>query len=119
MHSHLFRAPLSGNQEVSGFGDGGNGDTGDNWQVQCETNDEFWKRDKPVAFMHVDTKKYLTSSDAHKFNQQNCGGQCPIMDQTEVSAGNKKDAFAKWNTDQGLYFPPKDGVHNNDDDDEL
>ena len=34
LHSHLFRAPLSGNQEVSGFGDdSGNGDTGDNWQV--------------------------------------------------------------------------------------
>lgn len=34
LHSHLFRAPLSGNQEVSGFGDEfGNGDTGDNWQV--------------------------------------------------------------------------------------
>jgi dolichyl-phosphate-mannose--protein O-mannosyl transferase len=34
LHSHLFKAPLSGNQEVSGFGDdNGNGDTGDNWQV--------------------------------------------------------------------------------------
>lgn len=34
LHSHLFRAPLSGNQEVSAFGDeNGNGDTGDNWQV--------------------------------------------------------------------------------------
>lgn len=34
LHSHLFKAPLSGNQEVSGFGDEhGNGDTGDNWQV--------------------------------------------------------------------------------------
>ena len=33
LHSHLFRAPLSGNQEVSAFGDEGNGDTGDNWQV--------------------------------------------------------------------------------------
>ena len=34
LHSHLFKAPLSGNQEVSGYGDDqGNGDTGDNWQV--------------------------------------------------------------------------------------
>ena len=34
LHSHLFKAPLSGNQEVSAFGDEfGNGDTGDNWEV--------------------------------------------------------------------------------------
>eukprot|EP01031_Cornospumella_fuschlensis_P034455 gene34455-41708_t len=30
LHSHLFKAPISGQQEVSGFGDRGNGDTGDN-----------------------------------------------------------------------------------------
>ena len=29
LHSHLFRAALSGNQEVSAFGENGNGDTGD------------------------------------------------------------------------------------------
>lgn len=119
LHSHLFRAPLSGNQEVSGFGEGGNGDTGDNWQVVCETNDAFWPRGKPVAFMHVDTKKFLTTSGTHKFNQQNCGGNCPILDQTEVSASNRKDANAKWASDQGIYFPSKDASRSDDDDDDL
>ncbi len=68
LHSHLFRAPLSGNQEVSGFGDGGNGDTGDNWQIVCEGNEIYWQRGKVVSFMHVDTKKYLSSSETFKFN---------------------------------------------------
>lgn len=121
LHSHLFRAPLSGNQEVSGFGDGNNGDTGDNWQVICETSDTYWTRFKPVSLMHVDTKKYLSSSDSLKFNHQNCGGQCPIMDQTEVSATARKDANSKWQTDQGVYYPQNSHKNNqaNSDDDEL
>ena len=118
LHSHLFRAPLSGSQEVSGFGDRGTGDTGDNWQVLCDSsNDIFWQRYKPVTFMHVDTRKFLSSADNFKFNAQNCGGQCPIMDQTEVCAANKKDVHTKWFTDQGVYFPSKST--NTDEDDEL
>lgn len=118
LHSHLFRAPLSGNQEVSGFGEGGNGDTGDNWQVVCETNDAAWPRSKPVSLLHVDTNKYLTTSDAHKFTHQNCGGNCPILDQTEVSVAARKDVNAKWQTGQGIYFPNKDGAQRSDDDDD-
>ncbi len=118
LHSHLFRAPLSGNQEVSGFGEGGNGDTGDNWQVICESNDQYWIRGKPVSFMHVDTQKFLTTSSNHKFTHQNCGGNCPILDQTEVSAANRKDANAKWHTGQGVYFPYKDPSKTSDDDDD-
>ncbi len=68
--------------------------------------------------MHADTGKYLSTADAHKFNQQNCGGQCPIMDQTEVSASPKKDIRAKWQTDQGVYFPVKGQVKSDAQDDE-
>lgn len=118
LHSHLFRAPLSGNQEVSGFGDSGNGDTGDNWEVMCEGKDPNWQRYKPVTFMHVDTKKYLSTADSFKFTHQNCGGQCPIMDQTEVSASAKRDVHAKWQTDQGIYYPNKFAAHDDNNDDE-
>ncbi|XP_023244154.1 uncharacterized protein LOC111642107 [Centruroides sculpturatus] len=34
LHSHLF-SPLSGNQEVTAFGDKGEGDSGDHWVVTC------------------------------------------------------------------------------------
>ncbi len=115
LHSHLFRAPLSGNQEVSGFGENGNGDTGDNWQIVCESNNVYWERSKPFFLMHVDTKKYLSTSDAFKFTHQNCGNGCPILDQTEVSTSAKKDVNAKWQTDQGVYFPYKNQIE----DDEL
>lgn len=34
LHSHEFSSPLSGNQEVSAFGDGsGSGDRGKSWQT--------------------------------------------------------------------------------------
>jgi dolichyl-phosphate-mannose--protein O-mannosyl transferase len=119
LHSHLFRAPLSGNQEVSGFGERGFGDTGDNWQILCDASNEiYWQRYKPVTLLHVDTRQYLSTTDSFRFNQQNCGGQCPIMDQTEVSTSKKKDVYAKWFTDQGVYFPSKQTTKH-DEDDEL
>lgn len=59
LHSHLFKSALSGNQEVSGFGEEGFGDTGDNWKLICETNGKYWERGNPVVFQHIDTGKYL------------------------------------------------------------
>lgn len=79
LHSHLFKAPLSGNQEVSGFGDNGNGDSGDNWVVECNPGEKYWERSTPFSLKHADTNKYLYTAENVKFNQQNCGGGCPIM----------------------------------------
>lgn len=58
LHSHIFSSPLSGNQEISAYGDdSGEGDTGDHWEVIC--NDVSWHRDAKVQLRHVDTRKYL------------------------------------------------------------
>ena len=35
IHSHNVRSPLSQRNEVSGFGDDGEGDDGDNWIIEC------------------------------------------------------------------------------------
>lgn len=118
LHSHLFKAPLSGNQEVSGYGDNGFGDTGDNWEIVCDAGEEYWKRDSVIQLKHVDTGKFLTSSESSEFNQGNCGGQCPIMGQREVSATSYKDKRTQWVSGQGLYFPGKLGG-TSDEDDEL
>jgi hypothetical protein len=64
-------------------------------------------RGDPVLLVHADTGKLLYTADNFKFNQQNCGQQCPIMDQTEVSASSKRDAKARWYTGQGIYINPK------------
>ena len=116
LHSHLFRAALSGNQEVSAFGEGGSGDTGDNWSIRCDSSGEkYWRRNAPVHFEHADTKKWLYTAHKVKFNMQNCGQSCPIAGQTEISAANYKSAATKFRTGQGIFFPPKI----QDQDDEL
>lgn len=53
LHSHHFSSPISGNQEVSAFGDKGVGDTGDHWSVLCDG--KFWERDDLIKLKHVDT----------------------------------------------------------------
>lgn len=61
LHSHYFQSPLSGHQEVSCYGDeDGVGDTGDHWTVVC--NNDFWRRDTPVKFRHVDTGAWVCFS---------------------------------------------------------
>lgn len=109
LHSHLFKAPLSGNQEVSGFGESGNGDTGDNWTVVCDNDsDKHWMRGQPIHLQHVDTSRFLYTSEQVKFTTSNCGHGCPIMGQLEVSASQKKDVRSKWVSTQGVYFPPRE-----------
>ena len=34
LHSHDHKAPVSGRQEVSGFGEDGDGDDSDNWFIE-------------------------------------------------------------------------------------
>lgn len=54
LHSHLFKSPITSNQEISAFGDAdGEGDTGDYWVVMC--SDDYWMKDTPVKFKHIDT----------------------------------------------------------------
>ena len=123
LHSHLFKSALTRNQEVSGFGDNGRGDTGDDWEIVCEGQTKgYWNRGAVIELKHADTSKYLYTSTRAKFNQQNCGMQCPIAGQTEVSsaASRSEPGTTKWQTTQGLYFPSKTGVGGRDeDDDEL
>ncbi len=72
-------------------------------------------RGDPILVVHADTGKLLYTADSFKFNQQNCGHQCPIMDQTEVAASSKRDSKARWITGQGIYINPKVVKDSNDD----
>jgi dolichyl-phosphate-mannose--protein O-mannosyl transferase len=51
LHSHKVASPQSNQQEVSGFGNKGEGDTCDNWKVICEEGqhkDNIWNRGQPI-----------------------------------------------------------------------
>jgi len=100
LHSHLHQSPLSGNQEVSGYGSQGQSDTGDNWILETDKGSE-WKKDGKVRFLHVDTGSYLGSHDM-KFGR-------PIAGQQEVVAfrgGSKKKSSSEvmWTAGLGVYF---------------
>jgi dolichyl-phosphate-mannose--protein O-mannosyl transferase len=56
LHSHFFKSPISGNQEVSAFGKDGEGDSGDIWTVVC--SGQYWERDAKIRFKHADTELY-------------------------------------------------------------
>lgn len=98
LHSHHFSSPLSNSQEVSAFGEGGVGDTGDVWTVMCEG--DFWSRDDSIMFKHVDTGVYLGAS-GYTFGR-------PIHGQMEIIGLTMPDATAKWRTQEGIYVHPSD-----------
>lgn len=60
LHSHHFSSPLSGNQEISCYGENGLGDSGDHWKVIC--SDDVWQRSNAVKLFHIDTDVYLSVS---------------------------------------------------------
>lgn len=105
LHSHGFRSPLSGQQEVSGFGNQGVGDVSDNWKVECDpkTSSGTWDKDTPVRLKHVETGRYLGASSNTKFTQQNCPN-CPIVGQLEVAAFAKSNDGTKFVAQRGMFI---------------
>lgn len=98
LHSHLFTSPLSGNQEISAYGDeNGEGDTGDHWEVIC--SGDFWMRDAGVKFRHIDTLMYLSIS-GRTFGR-------PINGQMEVVGVSNPYSGCEWKSMEGLFIHPK------------
>uniref|UniRef100_A0A6M2DX55 Putative stromal cell-derived factor 2 n=1 Tax=Xenopsylla cheopis TaxID=163159 RepID=A0A6M2DX55_XENCH len=100
LHSHFFQSPLSGNQEISCYGDSeGIGDTGDHWMVVC--SGDKWKRTGSVKLRHVDTQSYLATS-GRTFGQ-------PISGQAEiVGVSNPHGGYVDWKAAEGIFIHPTD-----------
>lgn len=93
LHSHHFQSPLSGNQEISAYGEDGVGDTGDNWELMCSSGE--WRRDQPIKLRHIDTGAYLAVS-GRTFGRP-INGQMEVIGQ--MSAGQASD----WKSAEGLF----------------
>jgi dolichyl-phosphate-mannose--protein O-mannosyl transferase len=98
LHSHLFVSPLSNNQEVSAFGENGDGDDGDNWILDCD--EEYWRRDEMIRIKHEATGKYL-----HLTGDQY--GR-PIAGQLEVSCVGSARPGSYWQANEGVFIKPSD-----------
>lgn len=105
LHSHLYKSPLTQNQEVTGFGDAGTGDAGDNWIVRdVRSSGAHWERGNPVIITHADTGKNLGSSKRGMFTRNNCGNRCPVMDHLEVFAASGSSNYQHWKAELGVFL---------------
>lgn len=97
LHSHFFQSPITHNQEISAYGEGGDGDTGDNWEVKCSS--KYWNRDDKIRFKHADTGRYLHAS-SDQFGR-------PISGQHEICGYHNEDAANLWVAQAGVYIKAK------------
>ncbi|KAK7925730.1 hypothetical protein WMY93_008040 [Mugilogobius chulae] len=87
LHSHYFASPLSSNQEVSAFGEEGEGDHLDEWTVQC--GGSVWGREEAVRFRHRATDALLSG-------------------QREVHAMSSPSQHSLWKAMEGIFMKPSD-----------
>ncbi|KAJ3693424.1 hypothetical protein LUZ60_008904 [Juncus effusus] len=97
LHSHLHASPISGNLEVSCFGNDQNSDTGDYWKLEIEGSGKTWRQDQRIRLRHVDTSGFLHSHD-RKYTRI-AGGQ------QEVCGVREKKADNVWMAAEGVYLP--------------
>ena len=128
LHSHAnYKAPLSQRQEVSGFGDDGMGDQGDDWELVCNEVSGYGPikklgeqlTGKDVFFLkHANTGCMLISDSTFRYTHQNCP-RCPIVNHMEVSCvENAKQKTSLWRVDSGFFFPKRQEDEPKEDDDE-
>ena len=91
LHSHHIRAALSGKQEVSCYGNDGEGDGGDDWKVLCVDHSGYWQRGKNIKLQHMATNSFLQLHTSAEFTERNCGRNCPIMNHLEAFARESVD----------------------------
>jgi len=101
LHTHFVRSALSGQQEVSGYGNKGEGDDSDNWILVC--SGKYWEQGQKIRLKHEATGKYLSSAKQNEFNNQNCRN-CPILNHLEAAATARVDGTSYFTTDVGIYL---------------
>ncbi|KAK1891954.1 Stromal cell-derived factor 2-like protein 1 [Dissostichus eleginoides] len=96
LHTHHFSSPLSNNQEVSAFGENGEGDNLDVWTVQCDGI--HWEREEDVRFKHVGTDVFL-SVTGEQYGH-------PIRGQREVHGMSSANQNNWWRSMEGVFLQP-------------
>ncbi|MFI9811695.1 C1 family peptidase [Saccharothrix variisporea] len=98
LHSHCgFPSPVTGQQEVTCFGEKGVGDGNDNWRVEVEGGG-IWEAGKKVRLVHLPTEHALHSHLGHAHPEWTLGQQ-------EVTAFRGRDGNDLWHASD---FLPRD-----------
>ncbi|KAI3373766.1 hypothetical protein L3Q82_022353 [Scortum barcoo] len=85
-------------EEVSAFGDEGEGDHLDEWTVQC--GGSVWKREEAVRFRHKATDALL-SVTGEQYGR-------PIHGQREVHAMSSPSQHSLWKAMEGIFMKPSE-----------
>ncbi|XP_077456021.1 stromal cell-derived factor 2-like protein 1 [Stigmatopora argus] len=96
LHTHHFNSPLSNHQEVSAFGENGEGDDLDVWKVECDGI--HWERDDEVRIKHVGTNVFL-SVTGEQYGP-------PIRGQREVHGMHSPNQHNWWQVMEGVFIQP-------------
>ena len=109
LHSHKFASPVSGRQEVSCFGEEGEGDSGDSWVLECKDKLDGEDIDGRTLFYlkHLETAQYLYTDSNSMYDRYNCRN-CPIIGQAEISTHRSKNHYGLWKFVSGYFFAPGD-----------
>lgn len=96
--SVLTRLSPAGLQEVSAFGDEGEGDHLDEWTVLCSGS--AWRRQEAVRFRHRATEALL-SVTGEQYGR-------PIHGQMEVHAMSGPSQHSLWRAMEGVFMKPSE-----------
>ena len=102
LHSHHVGSPLSGEQEVSCYGEGGEGDHLDDWVVVC--SGAYWRREQHVRFKHIETGAYLGCSG--RTYGRPIHGQYEVVGSLSDTSGSQK----QWKTMEGVFVKPSENT---------
>lgn len=92
-------------QEVSAFGENGEGDDLDVWAVQCSGT--YWDREDAVRFKHVGTEVFL-SITGEQYGH-------PIRGQREVHGMSSPNHHNYWKVMEGVFIQPSsDPLHHDE-----
>lgn len=83
-------------QEVSAFGEDGEGDDLDLWTVRC--SGQHWEREAAVRFQHVGTSVFL-SVTGEQYGS-------PIRGQHEVHGMPSANTHNRWKAMEGIFIKP-------------
>ena len=99
LHTHnQFRSPLSQQQEVSCYGQDGEGDKGDNWRLRIIGGTGVWTKSDQFRLHHEQTGFYLHSHQ-HRYDIQ------IIQGQQEVTGFQQANNDNLWTVAEGVFLP--------------
>ena len=102
-----YKAPFSNNQEVSLYGNQGEGDIDDDWIIVCnDEQQDYLKGGTIFTLKNAETNTYLHADRKNVYNENNCRN-CAVIGHKVVSSSSTRNPFCNWKV-VGVMFSDKE-----------